>query len=111
MGQVIAALRGIGVLRGALLGLAVLVCAGAPFAGGPERLEGLHILTTVVVPATFVVLLFVIPLDMTMTVVFMSDKAGEDRRRYRAILVIEAAMFVLLLATWAPFVMRLLRLV
>ncbi|MDX1514367.1 MAG: hypothetical protein R3174_11570, partial [Gammaproteobacteria bacterium] len=57
----------------------------------------------------YVIMLFVLPLDITMSVVFMSDKEGEERRRYQRIIRTEAVLFVLMLLSWIPFLYRLLK--
>ena len=46
---------------------------------------------------------FVVLLDMLMTRIYMSDKAGAERARYRRILAAEAVAFALLVLAWIPF--------
>ena len=53
---------------------------------------------------------FVVPLDMLMTRIYMTDKHGAQRARYRRILVAEAAALLLLVAAWAPYFASLLAL-
>jgi len=103
-------LHDLGFLRSALVVLVLLLITLAPFAGGPARFTGWGLVVTVVAPAFYVVVLFVLPLDMLMTRVFMSDKTGEERARLRRILWTEVVLLVLMIASWAPFVARLLRL-
>lgn len=102
-------LHDIGFLRGALVVVVLSLIALAPFAGGPAQFSGWGLVVTVVAPAFYVVVLFVLPLDMLMTRVFMSDKSGAERARFRRILWTEAVLLVLMIASWAPFVAKLLR--
>ena len=88
-----------------LLALIVLV----PFAGGTAEDPDASIVLSVVAPAFYVIMLFVLPLDITMSNVFMSDKQGEERSRFRFIIRTEVALFVLMLLSWLPFVIRLLK--
>ena len=88
--------------------LVALIVVG-PFAGGPVEEPDASIVLSVVAPAFYVIMLFVLPLDITMSSVFMSDKQGEERARFRFIIRTEVALFVLMLLSWLPFVVRLLK--
>ena len=99
--------HGFGPLRLALVGSAALLVVLGPFSGGPVRLEGMAMYTTLVAPVAFAVFLFVVPLDMTMTAIFMSDADGERRRALRRVMVTEAVLLVALVLAWLPFVLRL----
>ncbi len=92
-------------LLSVLLALIVL----GPFAGGPVEAPDASVLLSVVAPAFYVIMLFVLPLDITMSSVFMSDKQGEERARFRFIIRTEVAFFVVMLLAWLPFVIRLLK--
>ena len=98
----------LGPLRTILVIAAVVAAGGAFFAGGGHY-DPLSwaILPRAIVPTLAVTLLFVIPLDMLMTRVFMSDKQGEERQRFRRILKFEVAAYALLLLAWAPFLVSL----
>ena len=61
-----------------------------------------------IAPPLAVMLVFVVPLDMLMTRVYMSGKQGAERARYRRILIAEGAALVLLVAAWTPFFTTLL---
>jgi len=107
MDKVAAFLREFGALR-ALLWLATLaVIACAPFADGKVHL-GWRLAPSVIAPTIAAMLAFALPLDMTMTRVFMLDAADEHRRRYRRIFRLEAALWVGMLAVWTPFVLRII---
>ena len=113
--------------------MAVLV-ASAPFASfGPEGFEAVYasralgvdggapgareigvsmglIWATLVAPPLAVMMAFVVPLDMLMSRIYMTDKHGAQRARYRRILAAETLAFLLLVAAWAPFFFALLSL-
>ena len=124
----------LGALRLALLAAAAILAASAPFAStgssGPGAFDAARALaaaggapgphgigvslgvvwTNLVAPPLAVMMAFVIPLDMLMSRLYMSDKQGAERARYRRILAAEALAFVLLAAAWTPFFAALLSL-
>ena len=98
----------IGLLRSSLLAIIVLLIIAAPFALLSDGSGGWGFAVGVIAPVFFVVMLFVLPLDMVMTRVFMLEKHGEERRRFEFIMRIELALFAALAASWTPFVWHLL---
>lgn len=96
-----------GVLRTLLVLVVVALVIAAPFYDGPVHAMGWPLVRGVIAPALFAIMVFVLPLELTMTLVFMSG--GQDRRRLRIIVLTEAALFVAMLAAWTPFVAGLLR--
>jgi len=98
----------LGPLRTVLV-LAAVVAAGGAFFADTGYYDPLSwaIVPRALVPTLAVTLLFVIPLDMLMTRVFMSDKQGEERQRFRRILKFEVAAYALLLLAWGPFLLSL----
>lgn len=103
-------LDGFGTLRLLLLGVAVLLIALAPFSGGRVVFEGLAIVTTLLAPVAFAIYVFLLPLDMAMTAVFMSDASGPRHAALKRALITEVAIFVVLMLAWLPFVLSMLRL-
>ena len=120
----------LGALRVALLAAVAVLVASAPFSGGPGAVDisaalvvegdlpgsraldltlGL-VWTTLVAPPLAVMMAFVVPLDMLMTRIYMADKEGAERARYRRILTTEALAFALLVGAWTPFFAALLSL-
>ena len=98
-----------GALRGVLVIVVIaLICLG-PFSGGDVKATGVSVLMTVVAPAFYVIMLFVVPLDITMSFVFMSDKEDRERTRYRFIIRAEIALFLLMILFWFPFIYGLLK--
>ena len=99
----------IGTLR-TMLGILVLVVAGmAPWASEPTAFTGWVLITTVVAPAFFAMLLFVLPLDVMMTLIFMSDREGKAKQRLKRIAVLESVLLLLLIGAWLPLVLQLLQ--
>jgi len=103
-------LRRIGFLRAMLIAATILVVLLSPFAGGYVQTSGWPMITTLLAPVSFVILVFVLCLDMLMTRLFMSGSADAERQRFTLIIRSEALSLVVLLASWAPFVISLLRL-
>jgi hypothetical protein len=103
-------LRRVGFLRAVLIATTVLLIFLAPFAGGHTQTSGWPLITTLLAPIFFVIYVFVLSLDMLMTRVFMSGSSGAARQRYRTIIRSEGLLLVILLLSWMPFVLELLRL-
>ena len=91
-----------------VVGIVALIIA-APFSDGPVHSTGWALVRNVIAPTLFVIMAFVLPLDITMTLVFMSDRQGPDRRRLRRIAQTETVLLVAMLIAWTPLVIRLLR--
>ena len=98
-----------GVLRSALiLGTIGLIGMG-PFIDGQVDLHSWRLIPSVVSPTLMAIVLFVLPLDMTMARAFMSGESNEGRLRLRKIIRIEGLLFILLLLAWLPFFLKILR--
>lgn len=103
-------LEGFGALRLLLLGTALVLIVLAPFSGGRVSFDGLAIVTTLLAPVAFAIYVFLLPLDMAMTAVFMSDASGPRHAALKRALITEVAVFVVLMLAWLPFVLSMLRL-
>lgn len=88
--------------------IVLLLILMGPISGGEARLAGFALVTSVVAPAFYVIMLFVLPLDITMTRVFMKEAQGTERARYGFIIRLELALFALMLLAWLPFILKLL---
>ena len=97
----------LGPLRTMLVIIVLALIVISPFAGGRVVVSGWAIITTLLAPTLYVIMVFVLPLDIVMTRVFMSAAEGEARARYVRIIRIELLLLILLLISWAPFVGRL----
>ena len=98
-----------GALRMMLVIGVVALIVVAPFSDGPPASSGWPLVRGVIAPTLFVIMAFVLPLDITMTLVFMSDRQEPERRRLRRIAQTEAVLLIAMLVAWMPLVMRLLR--
>lgn len=99
----------IGFLR-LLLVVGIFVLIGfAPFSGGEVHYSGWRIVPSLIVPSIVPMVLFVLPLDMTMCGVFMSGETDAARARYRFIIAMDVLLFAALLLAWLPFFLDLLR--
>ena len=103
-------LRRVGFLRAVLMFITVLLILVSPFAGGHIQTSGWSLITTLVAPVCFVIFIFLLCLDMIMTRVFMSGSSDAERQRLTVVLRSEAVLLVILLLSWAPFVLALMRL-
>lgn len=88
-----------------LLSLVLALAAGA--AGGETAYQGWAVIPTLVVPALVPIVFFVLLLDVMMSAVFMVDKQGAERRRYRHLLGLDLAVWLVLTAAWLPFFLAL----
>ena len=101
--------RRFGALRVLLLAAVIVLIVAAPFSDGPAHATGWPLVRSVIAPTLFVIMAFVLPLDITMTLVFMSDRHGAERRRLRRIAQTESVLFVAMLLAWMPLLIRLIR--
>jgi len=90
--------------------LVLILSVTALFSMGGVQKSGLMIFPTLIAPATVPMIFFVIPLDMTMCRIMLSDGDGSVRRRYRHMIIFDALAFIVLLGAWYPFYHRLLTL-
>ena len=98
----------IGALRCALMATTLLVVCAAPFADGQVYYHDWRLLPSVVAPSVMMMLAFALPLDITMSKVFMVDAGAEERDRLRFVIRLELFAFVLLFAAWSPFIFTVL---
>ena len=101
--------RFFGILRALLVLCVVGLVIAAPFSGAPTHVMGWPLVRSVIAPTLFVIMAFVLPLDLAMTLVFMSGRQGLERRRLRVVALVEGVLFIAMLAAWAPLLLRLLR--
>lgn len=98
-----------GALRVLLVVTVVVLIVAAPFSDGPAHATGWPLVRNVIAPTLFVIMAFVLPLDITMTLIFMSDRQGPERRRLLRIAQTEIVLLVAMLVAWMPLILRLLR--
>lgn len=98
----------LGALRIGLLAFVAVLIASAPFASVEADYSLGRIWPTLLAAPIALMTVFVVPLDMLMTRIYMVDKEPAVRARYRRILAVEAVALALLIVAWVPFFVPLL---
>lgn len=93
------------VLACAALALIVLV----PTPGTSPVYSGWALITTIVVPVLAPNIFMVLMLDVLMSSVFMIDKKGAERARYRRIQLTNLALAAGMVVFWVPYYKALIR--
>jgi len=93
-------------LRKLLLFVTFAIAVFGPFLDGTADPEGWRIFPTVIAPAIMLMLLFILPLDMTMARIFMSDASDQERRRLVTAIKADACLMLILVVAWVPFFLR-----
>lgn len=91
-----------------LLLCVAIVTFTAPFADGTVYMHDWRLLPSVVAPSVMMMLVFALPLDMTMARIFMSDADAAERVRLRFVLKVEAFAYAAMILAWTPFLVRVL---
>jgi hypothetical protein len=97
-----------GLLRLSLLSLCFISIGLSFFADGTTHLHDWRLVPSVLAPSTVIMLAFAIPLDITMAFIFKSDSDELEKPRYDRIIRVESIIYVLLLACWSPFFLKIL---
>ena len=95
--------RELGVLRLALLALALLLAAAATAPDAPPARSGWGLIETVVLPAAAPLALFVVLFEVLMSTVRLADAEDAQRGRWKRVLAAELLVAAILVAAWAPF--------
>ncbi|MEM7469385.1 MAG: hypothetical protein AAF387_21240 [Pseudomonadota bacterium] len=97
----------LGPLRICLLGAAIFVTVLAPLADGSVHIRDWRLLPSVIAPAVMMMLMFAIPLDITMTRVFMADAPNEQARlRLKRAIWCDPLVLALMALAWTPFILK-----
>ena len=105
-GEASPAILRIGALRAMLLASVAVVIAAAPFADGSVHVEDWRIFPSVIAPTLMMMLVFTLPLDITMSRIFMSDAVAAEHERLSFVIKLEIIALVLLVAAWTPFLLK-----
>lgn len=97
-----------GVLRSLLYTITLVLIVLAPFSGGNLEWTVWGVTHALVAPAMFVIVVFVLPLEITMTQIFISAASVQNRVRLARVQKTTIVLFVLLLLMWTPYVYSLL---
>lgn len=98
-----------GALRLLLIAVVGVLVLLGPFSGGSVDFAGFALLTTLVAPVAYAIFVFVLPLDMTMTALFMTDTTPQRRAALKRALITEGVLLGVMMMTWLPFTLKLLR--
>jgi hypothetical protein len=96
-------LRELGVLRVALVLMALAVMIGAPKPGTAPVLEGWGLWSTLLTPTLAPILFMVLMLDALMGRVMMTDTEGDVRARFRRIVTVNLVTGIALFLWWMPY--------
>ncbi len=96
-------LRELGTLRIVLAAMALLLIVFATRSGTVPVFEGFALLPTVLMPVLAPMVLMVLMLDALMARVFMFEKDGVERARYRRIVGVDLVLSVALVLAWLPY--------
>ena len=97
----------LGAMRVALGICALIVIVLAPDAGTRATAEGWAFVPTLLMPVLAPLILLLLLLDALMGAVFMTDKAGDERLRYRNVVRFNLIMAALLFLYWLPYFLAL----
>jgi hypothetical protein len=97
-----------GTLRIGLLTIALLVIILSVFADGNTYMHDWRIVPSVLAPSIMMMLVFAIPLEMTMTRIFITNAEPAEKARLQRILKREAIVYLLLIVSWTPFFIKVL---
>ena len=100
--------RYVGPLRAMHFALIGLLSITAVFSMGAMQKTGLMMFPTLIAPAIVPMIFFVLPLDMMMCRIMMSQRDETTQKRYRQMIRLNAVAFAVLLGAWLPFYSRLL---
>lgn len=92
-----------GPMRLVLAGLALTMMSLIPAKGSVAVYHGWALVPTVLIPMMVPILFMVLMLDVLMSSVFMIDKQGAARARYRTILFVELILAAGLVLFWVPY--------
>jgi hypothetical protein len=88
-----------------ILALASLVCR---FLRDLEPVFPWDIIIIQIVPGLVLFLIWAIPFDMLMARVFLTDKPAAERSRYKAIILIDLIIWLLLVVIWGQVFIKLI---
>ena len=86
-----------------LLLMVAIIIMTAPFADGEVHMHDWRLLPSVVAPSIMMMLVFALPLDITMARIFMADASQSERERLSFVIKLEIGAYLLMLAAWMPF--------
>ena len=102
-------LSSLGPLRIALYIFTLILVVTAFFADGEIHMHDWRLVPNVIAPSLAMMIFFVFPLDITMSLVFRSSaESPEERQRLTRAIKLDCLMYGLLIAAWLPFMLKVL---
>lgn len=99
----------VGPLRLGLCVLVITLIATAPYADGKVYMHDWRLFPSVIAPTLVTMILFVLPLDITMSWIFKSSSGcSTERQRLATAIKLDFAMLTILVLAWLPFTLKLL---
>lgn len=96
-------------LRAVLILAAIIAILGRPGIGEPVVYSGWGMVTTLLIPVLAPLIFMLLMLDALMGMVWMSEAAGEEKKRLRLVVRVDVIVGLLLLVYWLPFFIALSR--
>lgn len=102
-------LSSLGPLRIALYALTITLILAAFFADGKVHMHDWRLFPNVIAPSLAMMVFFVFPLDITMSLVFRSSAdSAQERQRLAKAVQLDCVMYLLLIVAWLPFMLKVL---
>ena len=90
-------------LRAVLILAAIIAILGRPEIGEPVVYSGWGMVKTLLIPVLAPLIFMLLMLDALMSRVWMSEAAGEEKKRLRLVVRVDVIVGLLLLVYWLPF--------
>ena len=104
---VIEFLKRLGPLRISLALIAIVSIVLTPEPGTQTTLTGMGVVTTLLMPAIAPMVFMGLLLDALMSRVRQVDAVGDEKKRYKQIMIFNLIMAIVLLISWLPFIIAL----
>ncbi|MEM7467313.1 MAG: hypothetical protein AAF387_10560 [Pseudomonadota bacterium] len=102
-------LKTIAPLRLALFALVCVLVTAALFADGQTHMHDWRLFPNVIAPSLAMMVFFVLPLDITMSAVFLSSSDDQaTREQLMFVIKLDCFFFFLLVCAWIPFMLKIL---
>lgn len=74
----------------------------------PVSYEGWAVIPTMIMPVMAPILTMVVLLDTLMSSMLLTQHTGDERKRYRLIVLTDSSVVIIMLAIWLPYFITLL---
>ena len=104
----ISILKKIRPMRVVLISLAILSLIFKAKTGAEVSYDGWPMIETVFIPVMAPLITMVLLLDSLIATIWLSQTTGEEKSRYKLILLCNLSTIIIMLAVWIPFFMAIL---